>query len=119
MRKETKHNTLIGATTADRERLSKLAHKLNIPAYKVLSVMLVMVENSEIDIKQVRQLLVELKTKVETRIGSNRNDVEKLAKLSRELRKPAYRIASVLISMLEKKEVDETRVKELALTLNA
>ncbi|MGZ4849947.1 MAG: hypothetical protein ACXV2C_01050, partial [Candidatus Bathyarchaeia archaeon] len=72
----------------------------------------------EIDIKRVRQLLVELKTKVETRIGSNRNDVEKLARLSSELKRPAYKIASVLISMLENKEVAETRIKELSLTLN-
>lgn len=118
MRKENKENTLIGATDEDREKLSKLAQMLNIPAYKVISVLLLMMENQEIDRKRVKELLAEMKNKVNTQIGSNRKDAEKLARLSLELKKPAYKIASVLIAMLENQEVDHMRVKEVSLLLN-
>ncbi|WP_136419526.1 hypothetical protein [Herbaspirillum sp. ST 5-3] len=118
MRKDNKKNTLIGATSHDKDALSKLAVALNIPAYKVISVLLAMVESGEIDVERVKKLLPEMRNQVDTRIGANRKDAEKLARLSADLKKPAYKIASVLISMLENLEIDHTRVKELSLVLN-
>lgn len=118
MRKENKADTYIGANRGDAEKLSKLAFELNIPAYKVISVLLVMLENQEIDSMRLKEVLSVMKNKVNTTIGANRKDAEKLARLALDLKKPVYKIASALIAMLENEEINPKRVKELSLMLD-